>query len=159
MNTDNLISWSNVVDDLIKMEDSTTLYFEALRKSRLRVKIIRQEKDDLIIKRISKLYFSSYEHPLIYSTSYIYKSLLTEEEDRLITAQELPLGRIFTQLNCESAIHKKNITVEDNIFENETILMNLPHGPLYKKRYDFLIGSRKVATIEEFFNLESIQRY
>jgi chorismate-pyruvate lyase len=159
MNTDNLISWSNVVDDLIKMEDSTTLYLEALRKSRLRVKIIRQEKDDLVIKRISKLYFSSYEHPLIYSTSYIYKNLLTAEEDRLVNGQELPLGRIFTELNCISAIHKKNIIVENNMFGKEAILMNLPEGPLYKKRYDFLIGSRKVATIEEFFNLESIQRY
>lgn len=159
MNTDNIISSSEILVELIKMEDSTTLYLEALRKSRLRVKILKQEEDGLIITRISKLYFSSYDHPVIYSVSNMHKDLLTADEYHLIVAQELPLGKIFTQLNRVSAIVKKNITVEDDIFEKEAVIMKLPVKPLYKKRYDFLIGVRKVATIEEFFNLESLQRY
>jgi chorismate-pyruvate lyase len=159
MNTDNLIAWDEIVVDLIKMKDSTTLYLEALRKSRLRVKILKQEEAGSVITRISKLYFSSYDHPVIYSVSNVHKELLTADEYRLIVAQELPLGSIFTQLNRVSSITKKNITVEDNLFEEEAVLMKLPIKPLYRKRYDFIIGSRKVATIEEFFNLESLQRY
>lgn len=159
MNTENLISWSDIVADLITMQDSTTLYLEALRKSTLRVKLVHQQENDMAITRISKLYFSTCEMPVIYSVSHIHKHLLTDDEYRLITTAELPLGHIFTTINPLSAVYKENIAIEHRFFENEIALMQLKESTLYKKKYDFLIGSRKVAVIEEFFNLESLQRY
>jgi chorismate-pyruvate lyase len=159
INADHLVLASDIIDDLIDLKSSTTVYLEALRKSRMNVQMIDQHLDGELIIRVTKLYFSSFYHPLIYSVSTIYKNLLTMDEYKLIMAEDLPLGRIFIQLNGLSAISKTNISIVKDMFPRETQSMNLAEDPIYRKSYNFMVGRRNVATIDEFFNIQSVQRF
>lgn len=144
--------------DLIDTQFSTTLMLEANRNEPLKVLIDEQMKTSSIIKRISKLYFSSVDSPLIYSISHINNLSLSEQERNLILEHQIPLGKLFSRLHGPKSIKKYNLEVEKSAFTHIANKMHLDSKMLFKKKYDFFINNRHVAFIEEYFSPESIQR-
>lgn len=158
-NNGNLVDAKDMLSGLLVSARSTTMYLESMHGRKLNVSLMHQSEDAMHIQRVTRLYFSSEETPLIYSVSTIRKKLLTEREYEMITQGKQPLGKIFSLLNHPSMIYKINIEVEEDAFSKEAGIMKLAEGgPLYRKSYDFLVGARDVAMIEEFFNEESLSR-
>jgi chorismate-pyruvate lyase len=148
----------HITEELLTTAYSTTLYLETMKRKKLNVKVVSQDETDAVIRRVSKLYFSDPDTPLLYCVSLLRIKLLLPEEYRLVKLQEMPLGTVFSGIHHPSVIFKKNLQVIISEFPVEVKEMKLEKGPLYSKSYSFLIGVREVATINEFFNEESLHR-
>jgi chorismate-pyruvate lyase len=161
-NTSRTIFTTTVIQEVIDLNKSTTLYLEGLCNKKLKVQVVSQHEQEnnesVDIIRVSKLFFDTAESPLLYCKSYIQKALLTEDEYELISNTAIPLGKIFAELNNPSVIYKENITISKGVYEVEAAAMKLLSGRMYKKSYRFFIGLRPLAVIEEFFNEESLNR-
>lgn len=158
MKTTELNHLKDIVNSLLFFKGSTTHFLESLRNENLKVMIKNQKIKLTIIERKTVLYFATSELPLIYSTSYLNTSQLLKEEYELIKAGDIPLGKIFIQLNNLEDIKKENISCS-SLFDMEANLnLNIEPSMLYKKRYDFKVAGRNVGEINELFNSETLKR-
>ncbi|MDO6431634.1 hypothetical protein Q4E93_13605 [Flavitalea sp. BT771] len=152
----------SLVDDLIELGDSTTLFLEALRGNRLLVTILSQEEIFLsghwVIKRVVKLFFDTPEIPVLYCVSYLNRDSLTEEEYKCLVDDTLPIGLVFLALNNAHSIQKKNITTIQEISPDHAAFLNVRSPKIFRKKYDYWVDDREIGCICEFFNEESLGR-
>ncbi len=138
------------------------MFLESMSGRSMYVKIgsqLEEARDDRpFIIRTTMLFFHTPERPALYCVSYLDKGQLTEEEYRFLMATTVPIGKLFLQLNHNEDIRKENISF--SVEHNEEIAgcMNVTYPLLYRKTYDYLVGSRRIGRIIEFFNEESLGR-
>jgi chorismate-pyruvate lyase len=153
---------TTLLDDLLRLEDSTTLFLESLNGSDLKVEISSQFEEKLngthFITRTTILFFRSPDRPALYCISYLDKDNLTDSEYLLLTGSTIPIGRLFMQLNHDHVIRKDNIAFSKETNEEIADRLNIPCSPLYRKEYDYWVGERRIGRIIEFFNEESLMR-
>ena len=151
-----------LVDKLIALDGSTTLFLESLRGARLKVRIESQietnASSQLTIVRTVKLFFESAEIPILYCKSFLNKHQLTEEEYRSLMTKEIPIGIVFHRFNDASSITKRNISISKEMNPDLAVLLNVKSSTLFKKKYEYWVGNRGVGYICEFFNEESLAR-
>lgn len=151
-----------LVFNLLGLEDSTTLFLESAKGQDMKVVIDAQIEDDSAqpyqIRRLVRLYFHSPEQPALFSVSFLNKRELTDMEYHCLTYRNMPIGRIFTNLNDPASIRKKNISIYLGTDMENAARLNVKNRLLYRKEYDYWVGKRKIARICEFFNEESLKR-
>lgn len=151
-----------MIDRLIELEGSTTLFLQDLRGQCLRVGFESQDEmessGECVIIRAVRLYFDSFEAPLLYCKSALAKENLTEQEYKLLTETDLPIGILFPRLNGPELIKKRNILIGEAVDPCLAISLNVNSTLVFEKKYEYWIGNRKVGIISEFFNSESLSR-
>jgi chorismate-pyruvate lyase len=150
------------IEKLIDLEDSTTFFLEHIKGQPVKVFVESQneiiEENTLVLRRIARLYFESFNNPVVVASSSLQKEKLTPKEYKLLTKKEMPIGRIFKLLNMQKPIVKKNISNSIvNSLEMASIL-NVMSMDVIEKKYDYWVGDRHMGTIHEFFNWESLSR-
>ena len=151
-----------LVNELIALGDSTTLFLESIRGERLQVTIESQAETDvsasLVIRRTVKLYFQAPDAPVLYCVSFLNKNMLTAEEYRRLMMEEQPIGIVFQNLNDAASIKKLNVFVTRTSNPALAGLLNVQSDMIFEKRYDYWVGGRAIGYICEFFNEESLNR-
>ena len=152
----------NLIDKLIELNSSTTIFLESLRGEQLKVMVESQTEKDMptrcTIIRVVKLFFDSSEVPVLYCKSTLNKDKLTREEYQLLMAEELSIGILFHQVNNGNSIQKKNISINKEVNPVLAMSLNVKSSVIFKKDYEYWVGDREVGHICEFFNDESLAR-
>ncbi|MEO5563918.1 MAG: hypothetical protein ABIR18_10800 [Chitinophagaceae bacterium] len=152
----------DIINRIICLEDSTTLLLESLNTKQLKVSVESQvetvDSNEKVIKRTVKLFFESGSSPVLFCVSELYPKLLKAEEYRLLVETLMPIGKIFHLFNNESLIKKINIRITKKIDKIMAEQLNVKFPEIICKQYDYWIGERKVGSICEFFNEESLMR-
>jgi len=152
----------NLITRLAELNHSTTLFLESIRGEYL--KILLESQDELfihqnnIIKRVTKLYFDSSDVPLLYCTSYLNKSELTNIEYASLAEGILPIGIVFHRYNDAHSIKKRNVVVSKEINTDIASSLHVSSPLIFQKKYDYWVGDRQIGYICEFFNEESLDR-
>jgi len=151
----------DIVSEILSLEESTTFFLEHLRNDALLVQIKSQSEISspagLIIKRSVILYFERLHSPALYSVSFLYKNLLTENELKLLENTNTPIGRIFNPNDQPSVIFKKNIRSGSIRCLEISEMLKVRTDLLWTKTYDFWVGTRNIGNICEYFNYQSLQ--
>lgn len=151
-----------LVNQLIALRDSTTLWLEFHKGMTLQIKILDQCEEDIfgftVIKRKVKLFFESDESPALYCISYLDRNRLTNDEYNDITNKEVPIYKLFMKFNDPRLIRKENVNIVVEMNEEVSKKLNVQSAVLYKKEYDFWVADRKIGRIIEIFNEESLSR-
>jgi chorismate-pyruvate lyase len=151
-----------LVNELIALGDSTTLFLELVKGERLRVMVESQQETgegaERVIIRVVRLYFQVPEAPVLYCTSELKVSELTEREYKELQKGMVPIGRVFNSLNAGIAIRKNNIYFRQECNPALAALLNVRSTKIFEKRYDYWVGDRLIGYISEFFNEESLER-
>jgi chorismate-pyruvate lyase len=152
----------DIIDRLMGLAGSTTLFLEDLRGATLRVSIEDQweqeEGDRAFITRTTRLFFHSPESPALFCKSLLNKNELTADEYRSLTQTTTPIGKIFLTFNEARDIEKKNVTIAMGSDGPIAACLNVRDRLLYRKEYDYIVARRSIGRIIEFFNEESLQR-
>ena len=147
---------------LLDLADSTTLFLESFKGAQLRISIDaqseREEGDNCLITRATRLFFLSPDTPALFCTSCLDKHVLTHNEYCSLMETDTPIGKVFLNFNDARAIQKKNVTIALGSDRLTAARLNVKDSILYRKEYDYVVGKRKIGRIIEFFNEESIQR-
>ncbi len=147
---------------IINLEDSTTFLLESLSSKPLKVLLESQieikEAQEEVIKRTVKLFFESGSMPVLFCVSELHRKKLKAEEYRLLSETLMPIGKIFHLHNEEALIRKINIRVTRNLDEAIAGQLNVQFSEVICKKYDYCIGDRKIGSISEYFNEESLVR-
>ena len=153
---------TQLIRDLLSLENSTTVLLESVFGSRLLVKVESQYEIQIagttMIERIALLGLESSVETLLFCVSYFNKEKLKEEEYQKIIAGELPVGKIFMFENPGTPIYKKNISIKERLDPRVARKLNLQSPMIFHKRYNYWIGDRKVGHIMEAFNEESLSK-
>ena len=150
-----------VLDKLVHLENSTTLFLESIKGQSLKVAIESQlEVDDpeQTILRTVKLFFTSVDLPLLFCTSHINKANLSTEEYCNLTSGEMPIGRIFHPYRTGNIVAKKNTIISKELNLRISSFLNVRSPVVFKKKYDYWAGDRYIGPIAEYFNEESLAR-
>jgi len=151
-----------LIGELLRLEDSTTLFLESVKRIKLKVQLESQtetfESGSCIIKRVTRLFFETPQSPVLYCISYLRKNELTETEYRYLVDGNLPIGRLFMQVNDAGEIRKTDISATLEKDADIAERLNVGSDIVHKKMYDYWIGNRKIGHIVEFFNKESLSR-
>jgi chorismate-pyruvate lyase len=83
---------------------------------------------------------------------------LLEKELELVKRCEIPLGKLFMQLNSLDGIKKENVTCSTVFDEEICTNLNISPSKLFIKRYDFNVSGRNVGEIIEIFNATTLTR-
>lgn len=152
----------SLVDRLVELDDSTTLFLESIRGDTLKVMMESQEEsgppDHRIIRRVVRLYFDEPDRPVLYCTSFINRDLLTKEEHHALMEEYLPMGIVFHSFNSVQSIKKKKITVSSETNPLLAAALYVQSAIVFTKRYDYWVGDRQIGVIYESFNEESLMR-
>ncbi|MCG8323466.1 MAG: condensation domain-containing protein, partial [Cytophagales bacterium] len=146
---------NTLIDNFVKLKNSTTEYLEAFNNATLQVEIKSQFENHGEIRRTSVLYIASPKIPSLYCLSYINRDCLTRTEYQLLTQTNTPIGKIFNK-NNSTGISKKSITITEICDENISKILNVKSTLLFKKEYEFWVDNLKIGNIIEFFNAESL---
>jgi chorismate-pyruvate lyase len=148
--------------ELIALGDSTTFFLELVKGERLQVRVESQEETgegaERLISRVVKLYFRYPEAPVLYCTSELKVSMLTDREYAGLKEGSLPIGRLFNNLNAGMAIRKNNVYVRQISNPVLAAYLNVRTAKIFEKRYEYRVGDRMIGYISEFFNEESLER-
>lgn len=151
-----------LVDKLIALDGSTTFFLESLRGARLMVSIESQTEtysaSRQIITRAVKLFFESADTPVLYCESFLNPDQLTSEEYGLLMTKEIPIGIVFHHFNEATSITKRNICINKETNAHLAAFLNVKSSSLFKKKYEYWVGNRRIGYICEFFNEESLAR-
>jgi chorismate-pyruvate lyase len=151
-----------LVNELIDLGDSTTFFLELVKGERLQVTVQSQEETgegaERLIRRVVSLYFRSQDAPVLYCSSELKVSMLTDREYTGLKEGTLPIGRLFNSLNTEMDIRKNNIYVRQVRNPALAALLNVRSTNIFEKRYEYRVGDRLIGHISEFFNEESLER-
>ena len=157
-----MIMKEDLIANLLDLTHSTTLFLEALKGEKLRVSVDAQSEqedhENCLITRTTRLFFHSPETPALFCMSRLHKRELTGEEYRSLTETDTPIGIVFLNFNGARAIEKKNITIAMGNDRATAARLNVLNPLLYRKEYDYVVGSRNIGRIIEFFNEESLRR-
>jgi len=147
---------------IISLEDSTTFLLESLSSKPLKVLLESQieieDPQDDVIRRTVKLFFESGSMPVLYCVSELYRRKLKAEEYSLLSETLMPIGKIFHLHNEEGLIRKMNIKVTRHIDPAMAGRLNVQYPEIICKKYDYCVGERKIGSICEYFNEESLVR-
>jgi chorismate-pyruvate lyase len=150
--------FEKLLDSLLEFKGSTTYFLESLRNEALMVEIKSQTTTSNVIKRETTLFFNSKDQPIIFSKSYLNIHHLLEKELELVKRCEIPLGKLFMQLNSLDGIKKENVTCSTVFDEEICTNLNISPSKLFIKRYDFNVSGRNVGEIIEIFNATTLTR-
>jgi chorismate-pyruvate lyase len=152
----------DIINKIINLEDSTTLLLESLSSKPLKVLVKSQveinDDNGKLMKRTVKLFFESSAMPVLFCVSDLYLENLKAEEYRLLMETLIPIGKIFHLFNNGEAIKKMNIRITKKMDNGMAEQLNVKLPEIICKQYDYCIGERKVGSISEFFNEESLIR-
>lgn len=153
---------SDIVGRVIGLKDSTTLFLESLSARPLKVIIESQvetkELNEEVLKRTVKLFFDSVSLPVLFCVSELYLKKLKEEEYKWLSETLMPIGKIFHLFNQDAIIKKNNILVVRRQDPLVAKSLNVAFTEITSKKYDYWVGDRKIGTVCEFFNAESLGR-
>ncbi len=145
---------------ILRMTGSTTRLLEELSGRKLLVNTEFQKGmitgSEAEIVRMTRLYFSSVESPVILSISSLAAANLTEREVGDIRGGQIPLGTIFSSNG--NTLWKSGIcfkTLDDGRLARK---LNVADSRLFSKEYVLWTGDRRVGIIKEIFNEESVMR-
>jgi len=151
-----------LINELIVLGESTTLFLESIRGDRLQVAVESQSETNVsgsqVIRRAVKLHFQTPDAPVLYCVSFLNKNMLTEEEYRRLMVEEQPIGILFQSLNDAASIKKRNVFVTQSCNSALAARLNVQSEMIFEKRYDYWVGDRAIGYICEFFNEESLDR-
>ena len=151
-----------LINSLLDLTDSTTLFLESVKGATLRVSVDAQSEEEenaiCLITRTTRLFFLSPETPALFCMSRLYKNELTDDEYRSLIETDTPIGKVFLNFNEARLIEKKNLTIALGNDSNIATRLYVNDCMLYRKEYDYIVGGRKIGRIREFFNEESLRR-
>lgn len=152
---------SDIVNEIIALQGSTTFFMESLAGDTLKVKVNSQKEIKIgrekVIKRSVNLYFDSEHLPVLYCVSHIFKDRLLNTELEDLNSLIVPIGKIFYAENV--CIEKSGIVISklsDHEFVNT---LNVKPSVIFKKEYEYNVDNRYIGKISEYFNEESLLRY
>lgn len=151
-----------LVKKLMALTTSTTLFLEALKGSRLKVDIVSQSEKFIaphqVIERIVKLFFDVPDLPVLYCVSVINREQLTAAEYQSLVADVLPIGYVFHHFNEGGGIQKRHVVISREVNTVLAEWLQVKSDLVYRKKYDYWVGERKIGHISEYFNEESLSR-
>jgi chorismate-pyruvate lyase len=152
------MSSNSILNSLINTTNSTSKLLEDISKRNLQVETIFQkeiiEEGERCLIRLALLYFDKPILPLILSISSLYCNVINEEELYQLKQKKIPIGKIFGVDN----IYKTDLT--NNRLKDFKLAktLNVSDINLFEKKYILWMKDRKIGTIKEIFNKESIAR-
>ena len=148
---------SQMLEELITLEDSTTLFLEHLKGELLKVKLISQVESLGTLKRTVVLFFDSNKAPVLYCESSLkIGNIMSSEYKQLIEGKQ-PIGKVFNYKSPTVAM-KKGIEIKKLHNRLVADTMNVRSQTFYKKTYSYVINGRDIGQISEFFNMETLNR-
>lgn len=149
------------LNKLLSMRLSTTKYLETLAGKKLKVKTEFQKElfynGGIEIVRVTRLYFDDPRHSVIYSITSLPKRNLDEEEVEQVRAGKIPLGKIF-RITEMDGFKKTGIKINTVFDRRMTKRLNVRGNWFFSKEYCLRVGKRRVGSIKEIFNEESLSR-
>jgi chorismate-pyruvate lyase len=147
-----------VIATILKMTTSTSKLIEEISGRKLKVETIFQkemwEEGEFQTIRMVRLFLKTSEEPLLYSISSLKNKELNNDEMTKLKAGNLPIGKLLGITD----ISKSNITVEIICNSKLAVRLRVKSNQFYTKKYDIFVKNKKVGTIKEIFNDESINR-
>ncbi len=152
----------NLVEQILCLEGSTTFFLETLANKKLQVHIVSQSEvcinNNMVIKRVVKLYFEQPELPIFYCQSYIEKDVLTNAEYNGLMSECIPIGKIFSDNESAGTISKKIISACKLFNSSISSELQIAGGRIYGKKFQFYINERYIGVIEEYFHEDTLLR-
>lgn len=153
-----ITSCDSVLKELLVTNTSTSKILEEVSDQKLKVEVLSQSEDlhknQVHIIRKSKLFIKSPENALMYCLSDFYLSRDEENEIHQLKTGNEPIGKIFGVHN----ILKSEIQVKSAYDSLMAFNLKLFDSCLYHKQYTIFVKGRKMGSIIEIFNKESLMR-
>lgn len=155
------IATDELINKLIGLESSTTLFLESIALKPLQVCVLGHEEplgQSGILERTSLLYFTDKTFPVIYSRSNFYLEQLKHQEYQQLKDGALPIGKFISSLHGTHNVLKEQIRVVKKPSNSYATALRVLNTEIICKEYEYVVGGRKIGRIMEAFNEESIVR-
>ncbi len=141
---------------MILLQGSTTAYLESQINGKIKVKPISNniidDTEGRYLSREALLYYGDDRYPILYGNSLINTEIITQCELDLLMEGDIPIGTIFKN------IEKKNLEIAYVNSKRIENILNIHNECIVSKQYVIWDSGRKLGSIIEYFNEESLIR-